>query len=243
MPRYYINDLGGAAKVSMLVGFAPSNYGTTLDGLQGLITQLGLAGRTTALLSVACEACVQQLQGSSFLAGLNQAPTAPGVKYVVIETADDEVVTPYTNAFLPAAANVQNITAPEPVPAGRQRPHLDLLRLQRAPGHDQRPGPGQSRLPARPAPPSAPSSATFERMRAGSKFESSGEPRKELFEHDVRRRRGEVARAPGDAAPGRPPGTGSAAAGRAGPGPAAAADPGRRLRPGHAAARAGPARP
>jgi len=110
MPRYYINDLGGAAKVSTLVGFAPSNYGTTLDGLQGLITQLGLAGVTTALLSTTCAACAQQLQGSSFLAGLNQAPTAPAVRYVVIETADDEVVTPYTNAFLPSAANVQNIT-------------------------------------------------------------------------------------------------------------------------------------
>jgi triacylglycerol esterase/lipase EstA (alpha/beta hydrolase family) len=110
MPRYYINDLGGAAKVSTLVGFAPSNYGTTLDGLQGLITQLGLAGVTTALLSVACTACTQQLQGSSFLAGLNQAPTAAGVRYVVIETTDDEVVTPYANAFLPAGPNVQNIT-------------------------------------------------------------------------------------------------------------------------------------
>ena len=32
------------------------------------------------------------------------------MKYVVIETADDDVVTPYTNAFLPSAANVQNIT-------------------------------------------------------------------------------------------------------------------------------------
>jgi triacylglycerol esterase/lipase EstA (alpha/beta hydrolase family) len=110
MPRYYINDLGGASKVNMLVGLAPSNYGTTLDGLTTLISGLGLLGLTTALLSVACDACVQQLQGSSFLAGLNQEPTVPGVKYVVIETGDDEVVTPYTNAFLPAASNVQNIT-------------------------------------------------------------------------------------------------------------------------------------
>ncbi|HTT00039.1 MAG TPA: alpha/beta fold hydrolase [Streptosporangiaceae bacterium] len=110
MPRYYINDLGGAAKVNMLVGLAPSNYGTTLDGLATLISDLGLLGVTTALLSVACEACVQQVQGSSFLTSLNQAPTAPGVRYVVIETADDEVVTPYTNAFLPAGPNVENIT-------------------------------------------------------------------------------------------------------------------------------------
>jgi triacylglycerol esterase/lipase EstA (alpha/beta hydrolase family) len=116
MPRYYINDLGGAAKVNMLVGLAPSNYGTTLDGVATLITDLGLLGLATALLSVDCQACVQQLQGSSFLTGLNQAPTAPGVKYVVIETADEDVVTPYTNAFLPAAPNVRNITLQKQCP-------------------------------------------------------------------------------------------------------------------------------
>jgi triacylglycerol esterase/lipase EstA (alpha/beta hydrolase family) len=110
MPRYYINDLGGAAKVNMLVALAPSNYGTTLDGLTTLVTDLGLLGLVTGLLSITCEACDQQLQGSSFLTSLNQAPTVPGVQYVVIETADDEVVTPYTNAFLPTAPNVQNIT-------------------------------------------------------------------------------------------------------------------------------------
>jgi triacylglycerol esterase/lipase EstA (alpha/beta hydrolase family) len=110
MPRYYINNLGGAAKVNMLVGFAPSNYGTDLDGVVNLIADMGTLGLTTALLSVTCEACVQQIQGSSFLDGLNQTPTVASVKYVVIETADDDVVTPYTNAFLPAAANVQNIT-------------------------------------------------------------------------------------------------------------------------------------
>ncbi len=110
MPRYYINNLGGAAKVNMLVGLAPSNYGTTLDGLATLVTNLGLLGLTTALISITCQACTQQLQGSPFLASLDRSPTVPGVKYVVIETKGDEVVTPYTNAFLPAAANVQNIT-------------------------------------------------------------------------------------------------------------------------------------
>jgi triacylglycerol esterase/lipase EstA (alpha/beta hydrolase family) len=76
MPRQYINDLGGAAKVNMLVGLAPSNYGTTLDGLQTLISDFGLEGVTTGLLSVTCAACSQQLQGSSFLTSLDQAPTA-----------------------------------------------------------------------------------------------------------------------------------------------------------------------
>ena len=110
MPRQYINFDGGASKVNMLVGFAPSNFGTTLDGEETLIDDLGLAGLTDAEISVTCDACVQQIQGSSFLNTLNATPTQPGVKYVVIETADDEVVTPFTNAFLPAASNVQNIT-------------------------------------------------------------------------------------------------------------------------------------
>ena len=110
MPRQYINFDGGASKVNMLVGFAPSNFGTTLDGEDTLINDLGLAGLADAELSVTCTACVQQIQGSSFLNTLNQTPTQPGVKYVNIETADDEVVTPFTNAFLPAAPNVQNIT-------------------------------------------------------------------------------------------------------------------------------------
>ena len=33
MPRYYLKYLGGAAKVRTLVGLAPSNHGTTLNGL------------------------------------------------------------------------------------------------------------------------------------------------------------------------------------------------------------------
>lgn len=110
MPRYYINNLGGASKVNMLVAFAPSNYGTTLDGIVNLVADLGVLGLATALLSVACTACSEQLQGSSFLTALNKTPTVSSVKYVNIETKDDEVVTPYTNAFLPAASNVQNIT-------------------------------------------------------------------------------------------------------------------------------------
>ena len=109
MPRYYINDLGGASRVNMLVGLAPSNYGTTVDGLTSLISDFGLLGVATAVLSVGCEACVQQLQGSSFLANLNVTPTVSSVKYVVVETKDDDVVTPYTNALLPPGPNVQNI--------------------------------------------------------------------------------------------------------------------------------------
>jgi pimeloyl-ACP methyl ester carboxylesterase len=110
MPRYYLNFLGGGAKVNDFVAFAPSNYGTTLDGITKLASLLGVAGQINGALTSVCPACAQQEQGSAFLAGLNATPTVPGVWYTVIESTGDEVVTPYTNAFLPAAANVTNIT-------------------------------------------------------------------------------------------------------------------------------------
>jgi triacylglycerol esterase/lipase EstA (alpha/beta hydrolase family) len=110
MPRYYLNFLGGASKVNDFVALAPSNYGTTLDGLTELASLLGASSAINGTLSEVCQACVQQEEGSAFLASLNATPTVPGVHYTVIESVDDEVVTPYTNAFLPAAANVTNIT-------------------------------------------------------------------------------------------------------------------------------------
>jgi triacylglycerol esterase/lipase EstA (alpha/beta hydrolase family) len=110
MPRYYINNLGGAAKVDKLVALSPSNYGTTLDGLVDFGKALGLLDLANDILKNPCAACVDQEVGSSFLAALNKTPTVPGVTYTVIQTTGDEVVTPYTNAFLPAASNVTNIT-------------------------------------------------------------------------------------------------------------------------------------
>jgi len=76
MPRYYINDLGGGARVNMLVGLAPSNFGTTLGGLVTDISEVGSLGVATALLSPTCPACTEQIQGSAFLTALNSAPTA-----------------------------------------------------------------------------------------------------------------------------------------------------------------------
>jgi len=101
MPRYYLKFLGGAAKVADLVGLAPSNHGTTAAGLTVLLQDLGLSGVFNVALGGSCQACVEQKAGSAFLAGLNSGgDTVPGVSYTVIETRDDEVVTPYSSAFL-----------------------------------------------------------------------------------------------------------------------------------------------
>lgn len=125
MPRYYIDSLGGAAKVNKLIGLAPSNYGTTVDGLTALAGALGQSWLVNAGFNTFCVACTEQFVGSPFLTALNHHPTVPGVRYTVIESRDDEVVTPYTNAFLPAAPNVTNITLQNQCPLD-QSDHLEI---------------------------------------------------------------------------------------------------------------------
>jgi triacylglycerol esterase/lipase EstA (alpha/beta hydrolase family) len=98
MPRYYLKNLGGASKVGSLVALAPSNYGTVFNGVLPLVAALP-GGE--AVTSVACVACVQQRQGSSYLNTLNAGgDTVPGVRYTVITTTYDEVVMPFTNTYL-----------------------------------------------------------------------------------------------------------------------------------------------
>jgi triacylglycerol esterase/lipase EstA (alpha/beta hydrolase family) len=106
MPRYYLKFLSGASKVHTLVGLSPSNHGTTVDGI-GLLARFFPGGEqfTGAL----CPACEEQIVGSAFLAELNSGgDTVPGVEYTVIQTRYDQVVTPYTSAFL-SGSNVKNI--------------------------------------------------------------------------------------------------------------------------------------
>jgi triacylglycerol esterase/lipase EstA (alpha/beta hydrolase family) len=106
MPRYYLKFLGGGAKTHALVGLSPSNHGTTVDGI-GILARFFPGGEqfTGAL----CPACEEQIVGSSFLAELNSGgDTVPGVEYTVIQTRYDQVVTPYTSAFL-SGSNVKNI--------------------------------------------------------------------------------------------------------------------------------------
>jgi triacylglycerol esterase/lipase EstA (alpha/beta hydrolase family) len=103
MPRYYLKFLGGASKVDKLVGLAPSNHGTTADGIAQL------PGGAQLLTAALGQSARDQIVGSAFLRKLNAGgDTVPGPTYTVIETAYDEVVTPYTSAFL-TGPHVTNI--------------------------------------------------------------------------------------------------------------------------------------
>jgi len=107
---YYAKFLGGAAKIDRFVGIAGVYHGTNVAGLarlEPLARQLGV----TAPFDSQCQACVQLLDNSPFMAKLNSGPggaAVAGVTYTNIVTRYDELVAPYTNGTLDAP-NATNI--------------------------------------------------------------------------------------------------------------------------------------
>jgi triacylglycerol esterase/lipase EstA (alpha/beta hydrolase family) len=130
LPRWYLKYDGGAARVSQLVGLAPSNHGTTLSGLVTLGKDLQALGLVNAGLNFAgLPAAVEQETGSAVNAQLDAGgDTVPGVTYTDIVSRNDEVVTPYTNQFLTAGpgATVHNILLQTVCPLD-QGEHLSVV--------------------------------------------------------------------------------------------------------------------
>lgn len=119
MPNYYVKFLGGASKVHTLIGLSPSNHGTTVSGLTTLIEQFPFASLLVPVFLevIGAPALPQQEAGSAFEKKLfSGGDTVSGPRYVVIQTTHDEVVTPYTNAFL-SGASVTNITIQNQCPS------------------------------------------------------------------------------------------------------------------------------
>lgn len=81
-----------------MIGLAPDNHGTTLLGLTKLLPYFPGA---EDLLNANTPGLADQVAGSPFIAKLNAGgDTVPGVRYTVIATRYDEVVTPYRTQFL-----------------------------------------------------------------------------------------------------------------------------------------------
>ncbi|MFF3896675.1 esterase/lipase family protein [Streptomyces sp. NPDC001812] len=132
MPRYYLKFLGGADEVNALVGIAPSNHGTTLGGLTNLLPYFPGAGD---LLNETTPALAQQITGSAFLAKLNAGgDTVPGVRYTVLATRYDEVVTPYRSQYL-SGPNVRNVLLQDLCPLDLSE-HLAIALFDRIAFHE-----------------------------------------------------------------------------------------------------------
>ncbi|MFF1442636.1 esterase/lipase family protein [Streptomyces sp. NPDC058295] len=132
MPRYYLKFLGGAAKVNALVGVAPDNHGTTLSGLANLLPYFPGA---EDLLSTATPGLADQVAGSAFLTKLNAGgDTVAGVRYTVIATKYDEVVTPWRTQYL-SGSDVHNVLLQDLCPVDLSE-HLAIGLLDRIAFHE-----------------------------------------------------------------------------------------------------------
>ncbi|MFE0133144.1 esterase/lipase family protein [Streptomyces sp. NPDC059037] len=132
MPRHYLKFLGGAAKVNALIGLAPDNHGTTLLGLTKLLPYFpGIED----LLTTKTPSLADQVAGSPFLTRLNAGgDTVPGVRYTVIATKYDEVVTPYRTQFL-EGPDVRNVTVQDLCPVDLSE-HVAIGILDRVAHHE-----------------------------------------------------------------------------------------------------------
>lgn len=105
--RYYINKLGGAAKVNRWVGLASPSYGGVLYGIAPVAE--AVPGGLSVLAELLSPAAVQQRQGSPFMNAVNAGgDTVPGVSYTTIGTRYDEAIQPASNVALrsPGATNI-----------------------------------------------------------------------------------------------------------------------------------------
>ncbi|MFI1003598.1 esterase/lipase family protein [Streptomyces galbus] len=132
MPRYYLKFLGGAAKVNALVGIAPDNHGTTLSGLTNLLPYFPGA---EDLLKATTPGLADQIVGSAFLTKLNAGgDTVPGVRYTVIASQYDEVVTPWRTQYL-SGSDVHNVLLQDLCPLDLSE-HLAIGLLDRVAFHE-----------------------------------------------------------------------------------------------------------
>ncbi|MET9215736.1 MULTISPECIES: esterase/lipase family protein [unclassified Nocardia] len=100
--RFYVNKLGGAAKVGTWVGLASPSYGGVMYGL--VPVGQAVPGMMDVFAKVTSTAAVQQAQGEPLMVELNAGgDTVPGVRYVTVGSRVDEMIQPFDNIALHGA--------------------------------------------------------------------------------------------------------------------------------------------
>jgi len=109
---YVTKTQGISDRIAKVVAIAPPTHGTTFAGLYNLAYLLGQAERDLVdqlLTTFGCPACSELGTGGSAVATLTNGPIAQvGVKYTIITSRYDELVTPTDTSFVkePGVANL-----------------------------------------------------------------------------------------------------------------------------------------
>jgi pimeloyl-ACP methyl ester carboxylesterase len=118
---YVTKTQGIADKIGTVVAIAPPTHGTTFGGLVNVAYALGVRPQVSAALQAfGCPACDNLITDGAAVQVLNNGAIAqPGVRYTVITSRYDELVTPTGTAFVnePGVTNeyVQDFCPADPV--------------------------------------------------------------------------------------------------------------------------------
>jgi hypothetical protein len=91
--RYYLQLLGGDARVDQVVTFVSAHHGTWESPVGSLVTGFQALDDITP--------------GSDFMNTLNSAPFPAGLKLTSIYSCNDELMVPYTTSIVAGATNVE----------------------------------------------------------------------------------------------------------------------------------------
>jgi triacylglycerol esterase/lipase EstA (alpha/beta hydrolase family) len=99
---YIPKVLNYGAKVESVVSLAPPTHGTDFGGWVDLADFLGIRGLVDIVLATfGCQACPDLLPGGGAVTKLTNGPIAvPGVKYTIIASRADVLVTPNETSFV-----------------------------------------------------------------------------------------------------------------------------------------------
>ncbi|MFC9894597.1 esterase/lipase family protein [Nocardia sp. NPDC127579] len=109
--EYYAKNLGQAGKVRLQILLAVASHGTDLVGAVEVANQVpalhGIVNQQ--VLPLFCPACLDLQRGSGFIRALSDGRIAqPGVRYAILATRDDVVVTPAGTASFIDEPGVSN---------------------------------------------------------------------------------------------------------------------------------------
>ncbi|KAF9572314.1 hypothetical protein EC968_010038 [Mortierella alpina] len=109
--RVYVKYFNGLGKTGALTAIGSNQYGTEFAGIVTFLRNQKLWNDTAAVLEKICKPCVQLTTNSEFLQKLNEgSDTYPEIKYLMLVSKYDELVTPYTQGFLRTLGpNVHNV--------------------------------------------------------------------------------------------------------------------------------------
>ncbi|KAF9289754.1 hypothetical protein BGZ68_008718 [Mortierella alpina] len=109
--RVYVKYFNGLPKTGALTAIGSNQYGTTFASIASCLQKANLWNDVAEALEKVCKSCVQLVIGSEFLQKLNEpSDTFPEIKYLMLASKYDELVTPYTQGFLKTLGpNVNNV--------------------------------------------------------------------------------------------------------------------------------------